>query len=167
MGYYVSTTMSHFTLPREHMDDAYRALCALNADDTHKTGGAYPEDAVRPADSTSVSTNPNRWFAWMPWNYDEICPDVVSILETLGFEVTTDDTGIIDLAYPEQKTGQEDLFLEALAPYVTPGSFIVWTGEEGETWVDDFDGTQMLEETFDPFAMAQRMLNPSQRKEHA
>lgn len=159
MGYYVETIQTEFHLPAENFDAAYKALCELNSDEheSQKTGGQMMQD-TKPENSTSISSNPNKWYAWMDWNYDETCPDLIAILTELGFTVDTDDTGIFHLAYDYNKTGAEETFLEALAPYVTPGSFIVWQGEEGETWVDAFDGKTMKSKSVDVMATVHELL---------
>lgn len=163
MGYYVETIQSEFHLPLENFDAAYKALCELNSDahENQKTGGhmSSPElQYQKPEDSTSVSNNPNKWYAWMDWNYDETCPDLIAILTALGFAVDTDDTGIFFISYDYAKSGAEDIFLEALAPYVTPNSFIVWRGEEGEVWVDAFDGKTMKTKPIDVMATVNELL---------
>ena len=159
MGYYVETLQTEFHLPAKNFDAAYKALCELNSDEheNQKTGGQMMQDK-KPENSTSISSNPNKWYAWMDWNYDETCPDLVTILTELGFTVDTDDTGIFHLIYDYNKTGAEETFLEALAPYVTPGSFIVWRGEEGETWVDAFDGKTMKSKSIDVMATIRDLL---------
>jgi hypothetical protein len=45
----------------------------------------------------------------------------------------------------DNKTGCQDVFLEALAPYVEAGSYIEWQGEEGEQYRFDFNGTSMTQ----------------------
>lgn len=148
MGYYIETIRSKFHVSAENFDAAYQALCELNSDEheREKTGGnsSAPELQYRkPTDSTSISSNPNKWYAWMDWNYDETCPNLTAILKALGFTVDVDETGITGISYEYAKTGNEETFLKALAPYVEPDSFIVWCGEEGEEWVDVFDGKTM------------------------
>ena len=144
MGYYVETIESDFRIDRENYDDAYRAVCELNARDDLKTGGKWPANSVRPADSKSMG-DPNKWFAWMSWNYDETCKSLTEILSEVGFEVEEDERGICGLQYPYQKSGQEEIFLGALAPYVRAGSRIVFEGEDASRWGYLFDGSRMVE----------------------
>lgn len=144
MGYYVNTGFVRFHVKHENFDEAYRALCALNADDTHKSGGRVGgPPTLKEKNSKSVARHPDKWFAWMPWNYDEICRNLDDILETLGFETEIDDAGdICGLAY-NNKTGNEDLFLKTLAPWVEDGSIIVWNGEDGDIWADVFEDGEL------------------------
>lgn len=69
----------------------------------------------------------------MEWNYDETCNDLIEVLEHVGFEIEEDDTGIIEMSY-DSKTGNEDVFLNALVPFVKENSKIIFLGEDGYMW---------------------------------
>lgn len=143
MGYYVGTMNADFRIPAENLDKAYDALCALNARDELKTGGGGCE--VRPAGSESVAGDPNRWFSWMPWNYDEMYSSVEEILNALGFETDVELNGDVTIVYYDNKMGAETHFLEALAPYVADGSYVEWRGEDNAMWRQDFNNGEMKE----------------------
>ena len=134
MGYYIRTVDQDFRIKKENLDRGFKRVCALNKYDSLKSGGAYPAKAVCPEESTSLSHNPNRWFGWMPWNFDVVCKDLADVLLKLGFSLETNDAGDIVGLHFDDKTGDEDAFLEALRPVVEPGSFIVFEGEHGEHW---------------------------------
>ena len=57
------------------------------------------------------------------------------------------DLGVLEeylyLEAYDSKAGAEDHFLEAVAPFVTPGSYIEWRGEDDTMWRQDFDGQYM------------------------
>lgn len=143
MGYYVHTTAADFFIAREDFDRAYQLLVDLNRRDELKSGHCYPAHLERPGDSKSVAANPNVWFSWMPWNYDEVYGDAVEILEAVGFDLSLDETGIVDISY-DDKTGCEKAFLSALAPVVAAGSFIKWQGEEpADSYTFAFVGERM------------------------
>lgn len=132
MGYYVRIIDAEFLIPTKNFGKAYKAMCELNAYDDLKRGGSYGGEGKREA-----------WFSWMDANYPETCADAEAILRQIGFEVGVIDDGLVIYGF-ESKQGQEDLFLEACAPYVKTGSFIVWQGEEDEDlsrWL--FDGKTM------------------------
>lgn len=139
MGYYVKIIESDFTIKKEDFYRGYEIVCNLNSRDDLKTGGRYGGDPTpKPADSKSCSCNPDKWFAWMPWNYDEICNSLPEILEMLGFEVDYNDGGdITGLAYAD-KMGNEDVFLDALRPIIKGASCIVWEGEDDDRWATRF-----------------------------
>lgn len=145
MGYYVSTMGVDFTIKKDNLNDAYNALCALNTRDELKMGGIWTSTPCpKPESSTSVANNPMKNFSWMPWNYDELCNDTQSILNEIGFKTDIDNEGNLNILYfPESKSGAEDHFLEAIAPFVEDGSYIKWQGEEGEMWRSEFENGEM------------------------
>lgn len=124
MGYYVRTTGSNFYVAQSKKNAAYEALCALNQRDDLKTGGS---------------------FSWMAADYPSKCEDLKEVLEEVGFDVVEDEAGNVTGLHYDSKTGQESLFLSALAPFVRDGSHIDWQGEEGEHFRYEFSGGRMLE----------------------
>jgi hypothetical protein len=127
MGYYVQIEEADFTVPRKNLEQADAALRALNTDPSvDKTGGLWGPGGKKAA-----------WFAWMDEHYDDraVCADLAAILRMLGFDLDSDEGGLHIIGY-DSKTGQEDLFIERLAPYATEGSYLQWRGEEGERWRD-------------------------------
>lgn len=94
------------------------------------------------------------WFSWMDPKYDEVAEDAEEIFRMLGFGTETGPDDSLLLTSYDNKTGQEELFLETAAPYVTPGSYIVWRGEDGHVWRNSFNGEKMSIEhgkvTFSP-----------------
>ena len=50
--------------------------------------------------------------------------------------------GIVSLDYSD-KTGNEDIFLCALAPFIESGSEITWVGEDNERWKHTFRDGKM------------------------
>lgn len=56
------------------------------------------------------------------------------------FPAETDEKGhIVDLQFVGEKIGQEKEFFEAIAPYVSTGSYLEITGEDGAVWRYVFD----------------------------
>lgn len=152
MGYYVNGN-GHITINAENYDAAFNELALLNANDELKTGGRYGgEPAEKPVDSTSVAKNPDKWFSWMEWNYDEIYTTVKEIFEQVGFEVTEDfdedgNSVSITLAHYDNKMGAEKHFVKSIAPYVEDGSIMEWRGEDDDMWRWVFeDGTMKNQE---------------------
>lgn len=143
MGYYVRGH-GQITIKSSSVEQAYQALCDLNNHDEMKRGGSYGglNDGSKPRPD-GLTYHPGRWFSWMDANYPETCPDLWAVLSQVGFEMGLNENGElieISLNYDE-KSGQEDLFLEALAPFCVSGS-IEWSGEDGEGWLNEFtDGT--------------------------
>lgn len=142
MGYYVETEDSTAVLPAEHLDTAYAAMCKLNNDNELKRGGSFGRDIP---EAPRFGAHPSRWFSWMDWNYPDTCPDAAAILEQIGFGTHFDDKGNLHIDWYSNKTGQEDLFLGAIAKYLT--GYIVWRGEDGSVWRDTFDDGEIKSET--------------------
>lgn len=142
LGYYVNTINSNVKIRKSYYDGvAFDAVCELNAHDDLKRGGSFPGNEERPSDSKSAG-NPNKWFSWMEWNYDETCSNLTEVLEMLGFEVWKigydDDFYYLGLGY-DNKSGQEELFFKTLAKYIEDGSYIEWRGEDDYMYRWDFD----------------------------
>ena len=140
MGFYVCGNGT-ITIRKDQIDVAYKALCALNDQDDLKRGGRHggENDCSSPRPG-GMSHHPGRWFSWMDSNYPETCPDLYAILRMVGFDVhekeQDGDVLLWDLSY-DNKTGQEELFTEALAPFVVSGE-IYWDGEDGTKWREVF-----------------------------
>ena len=134
MGYYISLTGSSFTIPREKLDDAYKALCELNKHDELKRGGSYGPREDGSHGQIEV------WFAWMDPDYPSKCKNAEEIFAALGFDTSETSAGALSLDYYESKAGDEDYFLDAVTPFVDPGSTLEWRGEDGEMWRDLFNG---------------------------
>jgi len=130
MGYYVQIESSTFMLKKEDYEEAYKAMCALNQFDRVKRGGSmyYDED--------TGDKKENKWFSWMLPNYPDVHNTAIDILTELGFEINTSETGL-EIGGYDNKTGQEDLFLEAICPWATGN--IEWLGEDGARWMDNYD----------------------------
>jgi hypothetical protein len=83
------------------------------------------------------SSNGEKWFSWMNNKEIETAESVQSIFEALGFECETNKYGVegtFSLESYDSKTGQEDLFLAVVAPFVENDSYTEWRGEDGEIW---------------------------------
>lgn len=127
MGYYVNGHGS-IRIKAENLDSCYKALVGLN-DYDGKRGGTWGKEGQIAA-----------WFSWMPQDLSTI-PDTKSMWEELGFSTEIDDSNgdLVIFAY-DNKTGQEEIFAEAAAPFVVPGSEFYWTGEDGMMYRWSFDG---------------------------
>lgn len=146
MGYFV-TGMGRVVIPKKNLGRAYLALVELNRRDDLKTGGSFGHSDTNDklSGSDSVASSENFWFSWMPWNYDEVYTSVDEIFEALGFIVGYMDNGDLQFReYPENKIGAERHFLNAVAPFVEPGSWMSWVGEDDMKWEWSFDGEKMI-----------------------
>jgi hypothetical protein len=120
MGYYVTLIESDWRIPeRADVLDAVRRIDT----DWHelKRGGSYGPNGTE-----------ESWFSWMNGDWTD-CETVAEVFHMLGFETHTQD-GAVNVYGYDNKTGQEDLFLAAVAPFMPDGSYTEWRGEDGSSW---------------------------------
>lgn len=122
MGYYVTQTDENFYIPASKLEEAFTLLKNLNKRDDLKEGGVS---------GRSVETR--KWFAWMPEDYDTTLLSAEAIFTELGFEVEVNEDGLFLTGY-DSKSGQEDLFLDAVKDLVSPDSFIEFVGEDNAVY---------------------------------
>ena len=141
MGYVVSLENADFSIPKEHWDAAFEAVCELNEHDELKSGGGQGE----------------KWFSWMLPDYPRVAREeyltrkrphpLMVVFEELGFDWLVEDERGFCLTYYDNKSGDEDEFLLAVAPFVRPGSVLDWLGEDGAMWRQEFDGKTITTKT--------------------
>ena len=130
MGYYVTTEDINIIVPKDLLEPAYKAVLAMNEDDNLKRGGSHGSER-------------KFWFSWMPEDLSTLT-DLKEVLENLGFETYYTDAGNLALGHYDNKTGQEDLFLDAIAPFVQEGSYAIWKGEDNSFYKWEFNDGKML-----------------------
>ena len=132
MGYYTTQTGT-VTIATRDERVAVEALKGLNHNHEDKRGGSY---SYRKALEEGIDPYEVRWYSWMPSRYHENgdIRTVGDVLEMLGYEVTVRTDGndaVYTVAY-DNKTGQEDVFLNRLADFATVNIEVV--GEDGDKW---------------------------------
>lgn len=151
MGYYVEVVAGEVIIPKRNLTKAYKAMCELNKKHDLKRGGRYgfgegkaPLYYERTEPDKKGKTNgiQSRWFSWMDYDYDRTCKTADEIIDQLGFFTDTDEKGNLHVIGYDEKTGQEDLFFKAIAPYVLQKSYLDWMGEDGSTYRWTFKGGQ-------------------------
>jgi hypothetical protein len=142
MGYEVYIKDGSIEVKKEHLDAAYAAVVALNDNDEIKQGGCFPQVEW---DKAKDRWNPNKWFSWMPYNYPETCKNLKEVMEELGFDTEEMANGDLLIVSYNSKMGDEREFLFAIAPYVTPGGYLDWVGEDDAHWRAKFNGKTMIE----------------------
>lgn len=138
MGYWVNIIEGNVTIPKANLEEAYKRMCALNDNDSIKRGGSWggENDSNSPRPD-GLNYHPGKWFSWMDANYPEVCADAKAILDMVAFESEYRNGDLFIYGY-DSKTGQEELFLQAISDLCTDDSFLVWRGEDGEMWKDIF-----------------------------
>ena len=130
MGYFVNGN-GELRIKAENLDKAYDALMALNdAPNEAKMGG-----------SSGGANAPRFWFSWMPEDLRTLA-DTKAVFSALGFETETDDNGDLLIRCYDSKTGQEEIFFAAAAPFIEDNEY-EWTGEDGAFWKWHFEDGKM------------------------
>ena len=130
MGYYVTTEDINIIVPKDLLEPAYKAVLAMNEDDNLKRGGSHGAER-------------KFWFSWMPEDLSTLT-DLKAVMENLGFDTNYNEAGDLVLGHYDSKTGQEDLFLDAIAPFVQEGSYAIWKGEDNHFYKWEFNDGKML-----------------------
>jgi hypothetical protein len=139
MGYYVRTRDHDMVIRPDKLDEFFEIVKAMFQPEVVKSvgrGGSWGPDG-----------KDKSWYSWV--DSDRMLTmvgerSIEGVFHEWGFEDPEYDmdTGALSFWY-DSKTGQESLFLTEIAPVVESGSYIEWSGEEGEIWRDMFDGTVM------------------------
>lgn len=144
MGYYVTTVASTIRIPHERVADAYERVCALNAPDSGAERRRVTANANVDAHVHKTrNPDPTTALPGLPWNFDETCPTLESVLAAAGFEIELSPAGDVTQLTYDGKSLCEDEILAAIAPDVEPGSLIILEGEDGCRRRLDFDGRAM------------------------
>lgn len=117
MGYYVDLVEADFTIPEtEEVLEALRAM------------------PKRFKELQRGGNGTDKWFSWMSDEEIENAVSAKAVFESLGFDTFDYGNNTFGLNSYNNKTGQEDLFLAVVAPFVSNGSYTEWRGEDGELW---------------------------------
>lgn len=132
MGYYINQRAGQFCIKKKNFAAALAAIKAL-ALNTKAMGGG--------------SSTGEKWYSWV--NTAEFV-NAKTLDEALGawrwgpgFDKKTGD--LTSLSFDGEKLGDDEILLDAIAPYVEPESFIEIEGEDGALWRWKFDGKTMTQ----------------------
>ena len=125
----------------DNLNKAYKDACELNNRNDLKGGGRSSQFEGY----SYHEPRPDKWFAWVNWNYQETCKNLIDMLDVFRFDVEVNDNGdIIYLEWKGNKLGDEAELFRVLAPYISSGSYMYWSSEEGDyTWY--FNNGQFIE----------------------
>lgn len=122
MGYYMNQREANFTIKKEYVDKAWQALKDLFIKRDTSLSWIDNQDVL---DSKSFE----------------------EIMSVCRWNIEINEQGDYDSIYfnGEKYGGDEEVVLEAIAPYVENGSYIQMQGEEGEQWRWIFDDGKVIE----------------------
>ena len=132
MGYYV-TGNGALRIKSENLGKSYEALMALqDAPPKAKRGGSSGGDKA-----------PRYWYSWMPEDLRTLA-DTKAVFAELGFETRIEEpTGDLIISCYDNKSGQEDVFFAAAAPFIEDDEY-EWTGEDSDFWLWKFEDGRMF-----------------------
>ena len=127
MGYCIEMTESNFTIKRKNFDKALQSL----------------KDVFVPENMTCYNyVNGKKYphFSWVDTKTVLESKELGEALEEIRYAPTYNDDGdICDVEFTGEKYGDEEIFFNALAPYVESGSYLCFEGEDEDTWKWAFD----------------------------
>lgn len=128
MGYHMRQMGESFSLRNENRAAALAAIKRLAGEETiRESSGAH--------------------FAWVRTSDFAQAETLEDALRVWRWEPEVDKQGNIEgLWFHGEKLGDDKVLLEAIAPYVEPGSSIQMIGEDDSIWQWRFDGKTVHEE---------------------
>lgn len=126
MGYYMDQVHSDFMIKKENFDVALKALKDVFVEKNMTCCDSLWEDGKR-------IYHPH--FAWVDTERVLKSENLINALNEIRWEPDTNDDGNIDyIEFNGEKIGDEDIFFNAIAPYVKDGSYIEMVGEDNYRW---------------------------------
>lgn len=135
MGYCIEMTESKFTIKKENFENALKSLKAV-----------FVPENMNCYDY--INGKKYHHFSWVNTRTVLESINIVEALEEIRYAPQFDqDSNICNVEFIGEKYGDEQIFFDALVPYVENGSYLCFKGEDGDTWRWIFnDGSVQLEE---------------------
>jgi len=122
MGYCIEMTESNFVIKKENFEKALKSL----------------KDVFVPENMTCcdcISGKNYYHFSWVDTKTVLKSTNLGEALEEIRYIPKFNQDGdICDVEFIGEKYGDEEIFFNALAPYVESGSYLYFKGEDGDTW---------------------------------
>jgi hypothetical protein len=135
MGYYIQQTDSDIFIPKELFPLALQAIKKIMLDTKKMNGGSWDADGPQ-----------ERWYSWVDTSEVLKAETLKDALDAWRWEAYLSEGGdIADLTFVGEKSGQDEILLNVIAPYVKEGSYVSMRGEDGELWRWYFDGERCVE----------------------
>ena len=135
MGYCMDLRQESFKMTKENVPKCLKALKKLATQTKKGSGG------------TSAKGKHTAHFAWVD---TETFTKAETLEEALGewrWDIEMMKDGSVDgISFSGEKSGDDTLLFEAIAPYVESGSYIEMSGEDGYIWRWKFESGKCTEE---------------------
>lgn len=136
MGYCMDMQDCKFHIPAARFADALSAIKALMHDTENMHGGSW-----------SGGEQTERWYAWVNNTAVLESETLTDALRAWRWRSYLSESGDIDfLSFEGEKSGQDEVLFQAIAPYVTSGSYVCMRGEDGAMWRWYFEGGRCIEQ---------------------
>jgi len=136
MGYCMNMQDSSFHIPKASFSDALAAIkSVMNLSDK-----MHGESFERGAETS-------RWYSWVNTDAVLASENLTEAMRVWRWMPYVSDSGDIDgISFSGEKSGQDEVFFGAIAPFVEKDSYICMRGEDGALWRWYFDGARCLEQ---------------------
>ena len=132
MGYYMSQRAGKICIKKENFVAALAAIKAL---------------ATKPEQMGGGSSTGEKWYSWVTTNDFLKANSLEDALGAWRWSCSiSEDTGdLVELNFDGEKLGNDEILLEAIAPFVEPGGYLEMSGEDDALWRWKFDGKKLTE----------------------
>jgi hypothetical protein len=136
MGYCMEMQGCNFHIPATSFEEALSAIKSLMTDTSNMAGSCF-----------GGGVEMGRWYAWVHTESVLQSQTLMEALEAWRWMPFINNDGDIDfISFRGEKMGQDEVLFQALAPYVTSGSYIAMRGEDGVLWRWYFQNGSCLEQ---------------------
>jgi len=136
MGYCISQRDCDFRIKAENIGPALAAIKALATDTDSMRGFSSRGGEIR-----------ERWYSWVRTEDFANAETLADAMYAWRWEIDYDPktTDVNWIMFHGEKLGQDDIMLQAIAPFVENGSYIEMQGECGAIWRYVFQHGKMEE----------------------
>jgi len=135
MGYYIYLEDANFHIKKENFEPALQALKNLMAKESELGHGGTYYNGVH-----------TRHFSWIDSTSVLKAETLEAAMEECCWTVWLNKNGDIDgIEFINEKIGDDEYILQAIAPFVEKGSYLNMKGEDGAMWRWEFDGQALIE----------------------
>ena len=122
MGYCIELISNQFVIKKENFGKAFVALKKC-----------FTEENM------TISDSSGKHFRFVSTKAALNSSTIDEALEVIRYIPMKDENGNISkLKFTGEKYGDEEIFFNALAPYIEPGSYLSFEGEDGDKWTWKF-----------------------------
>ena len=134
MGYCMNMQDSSFHIPEASFSDALAAIkSVMNIADKMRGG------------SLERVVEARKWYSWVNTDAVLASETLLEAMRVWRWKPCVSDSGDIDgISFLGEKSGQDEVLFEAIAPFVKRDSYICMHGEDGALWRWHFDGVHCL-----------------------